>query len=193
MRVNVSLIHFGAGIAGGSAACLLAFRTLDALPSLQASQIIFTGLLLAICLTIVRTIHPAVGVVLCVIFALGRLGLLELNGSVQMFSTLFTDLVLGLGAMLIAVIFHLLAESGLKLGKFLLVGPLVGGLFVATTMINEFFSPLPGDPLIAILIGVFLGAVVGNGVGLGVELVELHPTYRNPRGVRREIDRDPTE
>ena len=116
-----------------------------------------------------------------------------MGNSVQMFSTLFTDLVLGLGAMLIAVIFHLLAESGLKLGKFLLVGPLVGGLFVATTMINEFVSPLPGDPLLAILVGVFLGAVVGNGVGLGVELVELHPTYRNPRGVRREIDRDPTE
>jgi hypothetical protein len=193
MRVNVSLIHFGAGIAGGSAACVLAFRTLDALPSLQASQIIFTGLLLAICLTIVRTINPAVGVVLCVIFALGRLGLLELNGSVQMFSMLFTDLVLGLGAMLIAVIFHLLAESGLKLGKFLLVGPLVGGLFVATTMINEFFSPRPGDPLIAILIGVFLGAVVGNGVSLGVELVELHPAYRNPRRARQEVDLGPTE
>ena len=178
MRAKLILFHFGAGIAGGAAACVLAFRTLDSLPSLQASQIIFTGVLLAICLTLVRTIHPALAVVLCCICALGRLGMLELNGSARMFSTLLTDLVFGLGAMLIAVIFHLLAENGLRLGKFLLVGPLVGGLFVATTIISEFFSPQPGDPLIAILIGVFLGAVVGNGVGLGVELVELHSAYR---------------
>ena len=66
-----------------------------------------------------------------------------------------------------------LAHRGIRIGKFLLVGPLLGGLYLGLTPLMDFQTMNALDPAQSWLFNAFLGVVIGDGVGAGFELTEL--------------------
>ena len=82
-------------------------------------------------------------------------------------------LVLGVGVLAIALLYHGLSRQGWRFGKFLVVGPLLGGLYVAMIPIEQFeqvVEAVTGDRL---LLGFYIRMVVGDGAGFGAELYDL--------------------
>ena len=74
---------------------------------------------------------------------------------------------------LIAIVYDQLAHRGIKIGKFLLVGPLLGGLYLGLTPLSDFQTMNVLDPSQSWLFNAFLGVVIGDGVGAGFEITEL--------------------
>jgi hypothetical protein len=58
-------------------------------------------------------------------------------------------------------------------GKFLILGPLIGGLYLALTPLVEFHALTSSSVMWILLEHVLLGVVIGDGAGLGVEVAEL--------------------
>ena len=83
--------------------------------------------------------------------------------------------LLGLGILVVAEIYSELADSGFRFGKFLLVGPLLGGVLLSVTPIRDFHALILYDAVRPMLVQLFMGVVIGDGVGLGLELAELIP------------------
>jgi hypothetical protein len=81
----------------------------------------------------------------------------------------------GLGMLVVAEIYDELARSGFRFGKFLVVGPLLGGVALAVAPIGHYEDLIVFDSLRPLLLQLFMGVVVGDGVGLGIELAELIP------------------
>ena len=71
------------------------------------------------------------------------------------------------------LIYDLLAREGYRLGKFLLMGPLLGGVYIAATPVTAIWGITPSESLTKLVLNCFLGIVIGDGVGLGAEAAEL--------------------
>jgi hypothetical protein len=108
-----------------------------------------------------------------VLFGIVHLGLPRAAGWTAVLFAALSGLLLGLGLVLVSTIFDLLARRGHRFGKFLIHGPLVGGLYFAVTPLGEYFALGPNGALRTLLFHVFLGILIGNGVAFGVELAEL--------------------
>ena len=102
-------------------------------------------------------------------FGLLRLGLIESRGWLIAIS----GLLLAAGIYLSSIIFDLLGRRGMVFGKFLILGPLVGGLYLALTPMTEFGALTRNGVMYVLMEHVLLGVVIGDGVGLGVEVAEL--------------------
>ena len=91
--------------------------------------------------------------------------------------------MLGAGVFVSATIFDLLARHGLRFGKFLILGPLLGGLFLAVAPLAEFQFLAPVGAMRMLLLYTFIGIVVGNGSGLGVEAADaIHAALTRAQG-----------
>ena len=91
------------------------------------------------------------------------------------------SVVLAIGILLIALIWDLLSRRGILIGKFLLSGPLLGGIYLAAAPVTFLQGISPHSVMRSLLLTFFLGIVIGDGVGLGVELVELVRTRTGGR------------
>jgi hypothetical protein len=89
-----------------------------------------------------------------------------------------SGLLIAAGAFLVASIFARLGRHGIRFGKFLIVGPLLGGVCLAVSPISQFHAMSVYDAFSPMMIQLFVGIVVGDGAGLGVELAELLPWAR---------------
>jgi len=161
--------RFLLGWSGAVAAGLIVFRGAVFEPGQPAFQFVTVGALSAGMLALIRGARYGAAALLAVVFGLGRYGL---AGSVGWLPSISGFLVAA-GVYLVAVIFDLLARRGLILGKFLLIGPLIGGLFLALTPITDFNSLTSDDVTRTLLLRFLLGLILGDGAGLGVELAEL--------------------
>ena len=143
-------------------------------PDHPAFQSLSVGMLTAGVLTLVRLELRGQAVMLAVAYGVLQLGMTDegrwahgLGGA-----------LLGLGLVVVGEIYNELAKYGFRFGKFLIVGPLLGGVLMAVAPIVELTAMIPFDTVRPLLLQLFLGVVIGDGVGLGLEVAEMLPLGR---------------
>lgn len=162
-------------MAGGAAFGLLngflIFRWGIFQPGQPAFDCVTVGTMLAAMLMLVRASLRASAAALAISY-----------GVLSLFFALYdrwiagiSGLLLALGVLLVAVIYDELARYGLRFGKFLIVGPLLGGVYLALAPVTELRDMTMFNAVRPMLFQLALGVVIGEGVGLGVELAELLP------------------
>jgi hypothetical protein len=161
--------RFGLGMAGGVGAGYLAFRAAVFDPVQAPFQCVTLGALTAGVLALVRASRPLHALVLAAGFALLRLGLAGSAG----WGVASTGPILAGGILLIALIYDLLRQNGMVFGKFLIVGPLLGGVFLVAAPLSEFETLTQFNAMRTLLRHGFIGMVIGEGVSFGVEIVDL--------------------
>jgi hypothetical protein len=172
------LLRFGLGVVVVIAAGLAAFRLAIFDSSVPAFHVVTIGPLLAALLALARSdrIGSAVGV--AALFALGRLGFASSEG----WAGPLASVALVAGALVTSVLFDALARYGIRFGKFLVLGPLLAGLYVAVTPLAEFGQLVGSELQVTLLRWAFLGVLIGDSTGLGVELADLLATRQaSPR------------
>jgi hypothetical protein len=186
------VLKFVFGALGSIVAGFAIFRFEIFDPSRPAIQCITIGVLTAGLLGTVRAGYPRAALGLVVMFAAMRIGEAKAVGWPAALQSTTVALLLGGGIFIVAVIYDQLAERGIRIGKFLLVGPLVGGLYLGLTPLSDFSTMNALDPAQNWLFNAFLGVVIGDGVGAGFEVTELliDPATRPaPAPVRERPDR----
>jgi hypothetical protein len=178
--VTGAALRFGAGIAGAALVGWLVFRERILRPDGPAFEFFTVGALLAGILALIRQSRRGQALVLALAFA----GIRFAVSPVVPLGAAFHGMLLGLGLFIVALIFDLLALRGWRLGKFLLVGPLVGGVFLALAPIGEIEHMNVFNASDVLIFRLALGMLIGEGVALGVELVELPLGWKrhNPAG-----------
>lgn len=173
-----SLTRFWLGTVGGVLVGMIAFGSAVFRPDHTAFQCLTVGALLAAVLTMIRMTDGRETLPLVLLLVLGyaalRGGLAPWDG----WASGIVGLLLGFGILLVALLFDELAKVGIRFGKFLVLGPLLGGVYLAVAPISEISQMTPFDSIRPILLQVFVGVVIGDGVGLGVEIAELIPWDR---------------
>ena len=143
-------------------------------------QCLTASALLAGILALLRSDRQTQAGALAVAFALLRLGFAQSEGwTVAIAGVMHTG-----GVYLIALIFDLLARRGILFGKFLVVGPLLGGLYLATMPLAGFFTVSGSQLMPHLMRHVFIGLLVGDAVGIGVEVADMWILVRTVRQSR---------
>jgi hypothetical protein len=163
------LVRFWFGIAGSLMAGLLIFRAAIVIPGMLAFQCISVGAVTAAIVSLVRLSRHGYAMTVVAVFGVLRLGLIESQGWMMGIS----GILLAGGIYLTAIIFDLLGRRGMMFGKFLILGPLIGGIYLALTPLVEFQALTANGVMWILMEHVLLGVVIGDGVGLGIEVAEL--------------------
>jgi len=167
--VTQVMVRFGAGFSGGVIVGLAVFRTLIFRPTHPAFECLTVGALAAGILALVRQSRRGQALALALAFFVVHVAF----SPVVRLGSAAAGLLLGLGLYLVALIFDLLAQRGWRFGKFLLVGPLVGGVFLALAPITEIHVMNVFNASNVLMFRIALGVLIGEGVALGVELADL--------------------
>lgn len=136
------------------------------------------GGLAAAMLAAVRLSRHDLALVLVVAFGVARLGLAGAKG----WAVASSGIILAAGIYLLALIFDMLGQRGVAFGKFLIVGPLLGALYVALTPLAEYHFLTTNGVTRTLMSRALLGLIVGDAVGFGVEAVELFVHGRGRAG-----------
>lgn len=204
--LSAVLLRLGAGWAGSVLAGLVVFGLLDLASRISEQFGVFRGMGLAVlvggqppvqCVTVgalaaavfalVRTGRPAGALGLVAGVVAFVLGLFAPGGWPRAVSRPLWWLTVGAGAFAVAAVFDRLAARGYRLGKCLVVGPLLGGLYVAATPTVLLEAPPARAVLPDVLMYALLGIVIGDGVAFGVEMADLLPGMRRRRTARRQL------
>ena len=163
------MLRFGFGLSGGLALSFLIFRQAIFIPQSPVFQCLTVSALLAGILALLRSDRLVQAAALAVAIALLRLGFAQSAGwTVAIAGVMHTG-----GVFLVALIFDLLARRGILFGKFLVVGPLLGGVYLATMPLAVFFKVTGSDLMPYLMRHVFLGLMIGDSVGIGIEVADL--------------------
>lgn len=173
------IVRFWSGVAGGVLLGLIVFGQAVFRPDHPAFECVTVGALTAGMLTLARSAHRGQAIAL----VLGYSGLRIALAPMSRWSVAVSGVLLVLGIFGVALLYDLLARSGPRFGTFIVVGPLLGGVFLALAPITELerMNVLNAASLLTFRLG--LGILIGGGVALGVELAELaswklrHRTY----------------
>jgi len=167
--LSTTLLRFGLGLGVGLTIAYLVYREAIFDPQSPVFQCVTVGALIAGLLALLRTDRPRHALALAAGFALLRLGFVQSEGwMVAGAGVLQTG-----GVYLVALIFDLLARRGILFGKFLVLGPLLGGVYLATTPLAVFDRVTGAGLLPTLMRFVFLGLLIGDSVGFGVEVADL--------------------
>lgn len=98
---------------------------------------------------------------------------------------------IGIGALLIAEVYEMLDGLGIRLGKTILVGLLLGGVYLAASPLRSLWDVPPAAVMMGVLRFLWLGLVIGYGVGAGMELVDL--LVRGEQPPRAPVEDAPAE
>jgi hypothetical protein len=172
------LLRFGLGVAGALAAGLGAFGLAIFDPQEPAFQCVTMGPLLAGLLALLRSDRVRAAFGLAALFALLRLGFVHTEG----WAAPVAGACLVFGALVVSVLFDALARYGIRMGKFLVLGPLLAGLYVAVTPLAELGQLVGSELHVTLLRWAFLGVLIGDSTGAGVEIADLLATARRPDG-----------
>lgn len=171
------LLRFGLGLGLGLTVGFLLFREGIFDFGSPAFHCVSTGALIAALLALLRSDRPGEAAALAATFALLRLGFVQSEG----WSMSLAGMLQVGGGYLVALIFDLLARRGILFGKFLVLGPLLAGVFLATTPLAFFFRIGGAEMLPTMMRYVFLGLLIGDSVGFGVEVADLLIVARTMR------------
>jgi len=174
------LLRFGLGLGLCLIIGYLVFRTALWDRGSPPFECVTTGVLAAGVLALLRSDRLREAAALAAAFGLLRLGFAHSEG--------WTFAVAGAlqvaGVFLVALIFDLLARRGILFGKFLVLGPLLAGVYLSTTPLAFFFRISGAEMLPTIMRFVFLGLLIGDAVGFGVEVADLLVLTRTMRAER---------
>jgi len=173
------LLRFAAGTAGSIGFGFLTFGSSVFDPGNPRFQCLTVGPLGASMLALVRGSRHRAALAVGAAFGLLQVGLSWGLGSPRALTGPLWSLFLCGGLFIIAVIFDLLAEAGHRLGKFLVLGLLLSGVYLAGTPLMGLGQGVGDGGIFPFLFNAFLGIVIGDGVGVCVELVELLPFARS--------------
>jgi len=192
--ISGAILRFAAGVLGSTVAGWIAFRGDIFNISSPAFRCISIGVLAAAILALVRSGYTAGALRLVAAFTVLWFGATWHSGPFPALAMAAWGASIGLGLFLAAIFFDLLAQLGIRFGKFLVIGPMLGGLYFAATPLSSLVAVQPQGVLRSLWWNAFLGIVIGDGVGLAVEVIELFikPTPSGPLGVAR-IDPDPVD
>jgi hypothetical protein len=182
-EIPLALVMFAAAMAGSVGAGWIAFQAGIFRFDQPSAQVFTTGALMAGVLTLTRIGKIAPAVILSAAWVLFLAGTVTRDSWFRVFIQATWAVVLAIGILLIALIWELLARRGIRLGKFLLAGPLLGGIYMAASPVMFLQGISPNSVMRSLLLTFILGIVIGDGVGLGVELVELFRKPPAPRPV----------
>jgi hypothetical protein len=178
----ISHIALRAGLGFGMVTLVsaLIFRSNVFIASSPMFQCLTAGGMLAAIMALMRTDRMTQAAALASAFALLRLGFAQSQGWA---AAIAGTIEIG-GLFLLALIFDLLARRGILFGKFLVLGPMLGGIYLATIQLS-LLSRISGVDLFKTLMQyVFLGLLIGDSVGLGVEVADLLVLSRSNRRQR---------
>jgi hypothetical protein len=177
--LSLITLRSGLGFATVTLVSALVFRSNVFVPSSPMFRCLTAGAMLAAITALMRTDRMTQAAGLAAAFALLRLGFAQSQGwMVAIAGTIEVG-----GLFLIALIFDLLARRGILFGKFLVLGPMLGGVYLATTQLSVLFQSTGADLLRTLMQYVFLGLLIGDSVGFGVEVADLLVLSRS---IRRE-------
>jgi hypothetical protein len=162
--------RFGAGSAIGAVGGYLAFRERVFHPDNPEFHSLTLAALTAAMLTLVRLSCRPQALALAVVYAFFRSSLSE-----SRWNAALGGLFLALGVFVVAEIFDDLGRRGFRFGKFLFVGPLLGGALIAVGPLLGLHELTIYDAARVLFVQLLIGIVIGDGVGLGIELVEGMP------------------
>ncbi len=135
-------------------------------------QVITIGLLAAWIVSLVRVERVGWGVMTVVAFTVYQWASYSPIDTKRAIVQTAAAFFVATGLLLAGIVFDRLGKMGLPVGKFLVLGPLVGGMLLAVTPLTTLVNfGIPDIPRLLIE-NLFLGMVIGNGVGIGIELVE---------------------
>ena len=174
------VIRAAAGLTGAALAGWMAFRTSAFQPGRPAFQCIKVGLVASILIALVRLgrLRPAAGMcLLWVGLEAARVSHLPLH---RAFVAPSWAAGTSLGLLSVALVYRSLSDQGIRFGKFLVIGPMIGAVFVAVTPIALIHAPPSAGVARELWFNALLGIVIGDGVGFGVEMVDV--VLPAPRG-----------
>ncbi len=183
LEIPLAVVMFAAAMAGSVGAGWIAFRAGIFRFDMPPAQVFTTGALMAGVLTLTRIGKVVPAVSLSAAWVLYQVGTVIRDDWSRVAMHATWSVVLAIGILLIALIWDLLSSRGVRLGKFLLSGPLLGGVYMAAAPVTFLKGISPDGVMRSLLLTFFLGIVIGDGVGLGVELVELLRTWTGRRTV----------
>jgi hypothetical protein len=185
--LTASILRFWAGSLGGILLGWVAFRGAVFNPALPAFQCVTIGSIAALMLTVVRGGRMTHGVALIGAFGLLHVGLYWREGWPQLATATAAAVFMGFGLFLAAVVFDALARRGVRVLKFLVVGPLLGGIYFAISPLAQWGQMAGTEGYAQLFLNLYLGVIIGDGVGLGVELIELLPgMFESPKNKKRD-------
>ena len=171
MRGALPMIALRFGLAYGAVLAIgyVVFRELLFETDAPQFQCVTAGALAAALLALMRSDRPRQAGALAVAIGFLRLGFAYSLGWPM---ALAGVLQVG-GLYLVALIFDLLGRRGILFGKFLVLGPLLAGVFLATTPL-AFSLRISGPEILPTMMHyVFLGLLIGDTAGLGIEVADL--------------------
>ena len=136
-------------------------------------QCVALGAVAAFVLACVRARRPAWTVAVVSAWVALQTGLALDAGWPRVFAQPLWAAAIAVGLVAVAAVYDALADAGYRFGKFLVIGPLVSGLWVAATPAALFGGEATGRLLHEFLLNAFLGLVIGDGCAFGVEVAEL--------------------
>jgi hypothetical protein len=181
-------LRFIAGFAGSVLVGFLAFRWPVFEIGQPASQCVIVGALVAGAFTLFRVGRPVQAVALVCAFAVVQLPLNIEHGLARCLATFGWSLFLGLGICVVAAVFDRLGRLGFVFFKFLVAGPLLGGIYLAASPLLGLATGQPESVTTVMWLNSLIGIVIGDGAGFGIELVELVPAVRVPTVAGAAVD-----
>jgi hypothetical protein len=167
--VLAAFIRFICGLGGAVAVGALVFRMGVIDPQHPAFECLSAGALGAGIFALVRQSTRGQAFVLALVFAMMRLAV----SPVARLSAVIGGLFLGLGLFLVALIYDRLARDGWRFGKFLLIGPMIGGLYLGLAPLTEGARMHVNNASSQMLFRFALGLLIGQGLAIGMELADL--------------------
>ena len=159
------LLRFWLGFLCAAAGGLAVYRIEIFNPLSPAFKTLTLGSTFAGLLALWRSSARGHAIALAVGYALFCLGFVNAYG----WLTALSGTAVGVGLLAVTLIFDRLAGR-IPLGKFIFIGPLVGGLLFAATPMMEFRDLVPLGAINAMMAYGQLGWILGTGAALGMEV-----------------------
>jgi len=167
-KLTGTFTRFWAGLGSGIIVGWAVFRGAVFSPDQPEFHCITVGALLAGILALVRL--TGISHALALVLAYGALRLLV--GPYASWAAGLSGVLLGVGILIVSLIYEELERSGLRFGKFLIVGPLLGGIYLAISPIADFGDLSVFNAAHYFVFQFLLGFVIGDGVAFGIEVVD---------------------
>ncbi len=166
------LLRTVAGLLGSALAAWAAFGGVLLEPALPPFRSLTIGLAFSGIAALYLSGRRGQALFIPVAWAAAQLGLTWDSGALRSLAQTALALALGGGLFVIAVIYERLAARNWRVGKFLVVGPLLGGLYMAVTPLGLLGVPGHSRAVAELWMNLQIGLVTGDGAAFLMELVD---------------------